>query len=821
MINYYKQTLILFFVLFSTSLFSQNEFITHWSSPVDTLITIKTKATSGPYNYTVSWQSLTTPSFNGSASAQTTDYQILNVPDGDTIEVKISGVFPHFYMKFGDQRNYLTKVTQWGDNQWQNMSWAFEGCEKLILTATDTPDLTAVTSMEGMFSGCKMFNQSINNWDVSNVTNMNDLFSSDSLFNQPLNTWNVTNVTEMNDIFSGALKFNQPLNTWNVANVTSMKMVFAGAVSFNQPLANWNVSQVTNMYGMFNEAILFNQPLNSWNVSNVMSMEQMFLNATAFNQPIGTWSVSNVERMNEMFKNAISFNQSLDSWDVSSVEYMYEMFRGATAFNMPVNNWDVSNVTTMDKMFFGATAFDQAFNNWDISNIMNLNDMLSGATSLSYCHYDDALIAWKALPVVPTSINLGALGVKYSATGQSARNLLITFHGWTITDGGTTVGVDVQVTANNNNFCVGNTTSLNVTSNLGGTTFSWNQSLPPLTSHTVTPNTTTTYVVTGTDGIGCKNSDSVKIVVNQLPLVNLVANQLAICEKDTVFLTASGGDIYLWNEGLIPVASNEAIPAVSTQYIVIGIDANGCENSDTVFVTVNLLPNVNLQATPAAICIGESSNLTATGATTYTWNQGLTPGATKTVSPIVTTKYIIKGTDANGCKNTDTLKIIVNELPVVTLQSNKMIICKGLPATLIASGANTYSWNNGLTAGANKTVSPTTSTEYIVVGTDVNGCKSSDSLFITVEECLGVENLENDLVHIYPNPASDNITIKGEGLTASYKTIYILDVTGKTVFVSPISQLEEIISVSELNNGMYFIHLVGTQNKTYKVEVKH
>ena len=116
MTNYYKQTISLFFILISSSLFSQNEFITRWSAPVDTLITIKTKASSGPYNYTVSWQSLSTPAFNGSVTGQTADYVIPNVIAGEVIEVKISGLFPHFYMRYGDQRNFLKEVTHWGTN---------------------------------------------------------------------------------------------------------------------------------------------------------------------------------------------------------------------------------------------------------------------------------------------------------------------------------------------------------------------------------------------------------------------------------------------------------------------------------------------------------------------------------------------------------------------------------------------------------------------------------------------------------------------------------------------------------------------------------
>jgi surface protein len=40
-----------------------------------------------------------------------------------------------------------------------------------------------------MFSGCKIFNQPLNNWNVSNVIIMNDIFTGCYNFNQPLNNW--------------------------------------------------------------------------------------------------------------------------------------------------------------------------------------------------------------------------------------------------------------------------------------------------------------------------------------------------------------------------------------------------------------------------------------------------------------------------------------------------------------------------------------------------------------------------------------------------------------------------------------------------------
>lgn len=46
--------------------------------------------------------------------------------------------------------------------------------------------------MGHMFKDAKMFNQSLNNWDIRDVKNMRDMFMGAIAFNQPLNSWDVS-----------------------------------------------------------------------------------------------------------------------------------------------------------------------------------------------------------------------------------------------------------------------------------------------------------------------------------------------------------------------------------------------------------------------------------------------------------------------------------------------------------------------------------------------------------------------------------------------------------------------------------------------------
>lgn len=258
------------------------------------------------------------------------------------------------------------------------------------------------------------------------------------------------------------------------------------------------------------------------------------------------------------------------------------------------------------------------------------------------------------------------------------------------------------------------------------------------TSVTASPSTTTIYTVVGTDANGCQNSKSVTVTVNPKPTVT-VSPDIAICSGTSTTLTAAGASTYAWSPsgGLSAVVGTSvtANPAVTKTYIVTGTDTKGCKNTASVTVTVSKVtvsPDI-------AICIGNSTNLTAAGASTYKWSPstGLsaTVGATVTASPLVTTVYTVVGTNAQGCINQTKVTVTVNPKPTITLTSD-VAICDGTSTVLTAGGATNYSWSpaTGLSAtiGASVTANPTVTKIYTVIGTDANGCQNSKSVTVTV-----------------------------------------------------------------------------------------
>lgn len=386
-------------------------FITTWT-PTDGSITIPTNTTDFTYNYDITWTNLTNAGIgDGSITGQTGDYAISGLSTNDTFQVEISGTFPHFYMNNNaTEKDKLLTIEQWGDIVWESMKQSFFGAKYLTIPAADAPNLTNVTSLQGMFSSAESMNSPIGHWDVSTITDMSSMFSGALIFNQDISGWNVSNVTDMHNMFEVTGTFNQPIGNWIVDNVTNMDYMFTSAISFSQNINSWNVNKVTDMTNMFVQSA-FNEPLNLWDVSSVTTMETMF-----------AWNPN--------------FNQDISDWNMTSVRNTTAMFAGATNFNQDLSDWSLGADTTMQGMFFGATSFNQNLGSWDISSVNNMDDFLSNS-GLSIENYDSTLIGWERLDVgeaqVPSGITLGASGLNYCTAKESRDSLTSSIaYNWTI-----------------------------------------------------------------------------------------------------------------------------------------------------------------------------------------------------------------------------------------------------------------------------------------------------------------------------------------------------------------------------------------------------
>jgi gliding motility-associated-like protein len=175
------------------------------------------------------------------------------------------------------------------------------------------------------------------------------------------------------------------------------------------------------------------------------------------------------------------------------------------------------------------------------------------------------------------------------------------------------------------------------------------------TTIAVAPNTTTNYVVTVTDGIGCTNTASVTAIVNASPSITFTG-QTAICQGQSATITAAGGTSYQWSNGAV---IDHITATQAGIYNVIATSAKGCTASKTAALEVRALPIADA-GTDIRIYAGEPFTLNASGAGTggtYTWLSGIStplinlPNPSDTV--VQSTTYTVKVTDQYGCENTD------------------------------------------------------------------------------------------------------------------------------------------------------------------------
>lgn len=347
---------------------------------------------------------------------------------------------------------------------------------------------------------------------------------------------------------------------------------------------------------------------------------------------------------------------------------------------------------------------------------------LSGDTLYAW-DYDDGSADFQINPTTHTYTTSGTYNAAFVLWGGFYENCIDYYEApITVFDNPT-----VTATANPTAICPGGTSTLTAG---GASTYEWSTTS---TSNpiTVTPSGTTTYSVTGTDANTCTNSATVTVTQNVAPTIGINASATTICEGTSTTLTGTGGVLYGWSTGAT-TNSITVSPTMTTTYTVGAQDINGCTGTAEITINVNPKPTIGATATPASVCPGVQSSLSATGGVSYNWNPGSLSGTPVNVTPTTTTVYTVTGTDGNTCSNTATVTVTVYDAPVVTLVAADSPICEGTSTTLTASGANTYAWSHSLPAGVSNSVSPISTTTYSVTGTDINNCTAVASATVNV-----------------------------------------------------------------------------------------
>ncbi|HKC68848.1 MAG TPA: gliding motility-associated C-terminal domain-containing protein, partial [Bacteroidia bacterium] len=302
----------------------------------------------------------------------------------------------------------------------------------------------------------------------------------------------------------------------------------------------------------------------------------------------------------------------------------------------------------------------------------------------------------------------------------------------------------VNINASSSAICAGQSATLTAT---GATTYAWSTTdMTP--AITVSPNSTQSYTVIGTDGNNCTNVNApavVTVTVNPLPTVTIASNPAssAVCAGSSATLTASGAQTYTWDSGS-NVNPLSVSPSTQTTYTVIGTDANNCFNAATITINVNPLPVAQTVTGNTFVCIGVMNAPTVlSAANPGTWT-GPAP-LTTTISANSTTANITQGgvytlNTINSCGDATTTYTVVADSVKANFTASPLTGQMPLTVTYTNTSQGnslSYNWafgdgNNSLSTNPTNIFTAAGNYQTLLTATDNLGCKDTATIDIVV-----------------------------------------------------------------------------------------
>lgn len=476
---------------------------------------------------------------------------------------------------------------------------------------------------------------------------------------------------------------------------------------------------------------------------------------------------------------------------------------GASSYTISANSLTVSPANTTTYSVIGSD-INGCISANTVTLLVQVNPLptLSIISTNSVCSGNSATLS--ASGAFTYTWNNSSIGFSIAVTPSITSGF--TVHG---TDINGCVGIDsayiyvfnapASVQVSNASICPGNSFTLAPS---GAASYSYSNG-----SAIVSPSSTTSYSVYGISVEGCISPTpaiAIISVVNSLT-VSISGNN-TVCLGDSTLLQANGAGTYSWSNG----ASSNAIyvqPSATSTYSVLGTGGS-CTNSAVHTISVNPLPTITVNS--GTICSGSVFTIVPNGAISYTYS-----GGTNIVSPLTSTVYLVSGSNSDGCQSIAQASVYTNPLPIISFDAAAIqkTICQGESATIVASGAQTYTWSPGTFANTNSiSASPSITTIYSVTGEDFNTCKSQQTIEIVVETCLGMDgsiSKENSIIKMYPNPNNGQFFMEINFNSNEAVFIYFEDIQGKLIKSIEVTSSEKPFELTNLNlvNGLYLCRI--------------
>ena len=393
-------------------------------------------------------------------------------------------------------------------------------------------------------------------------------------------------------------------------------------------------------------------------------------------------------------------------------------------------------------------------------------------------------------------------------------------------------------TANDAIICNGGTANLSVA---GGTTYAWSNS-STASSFAVTPTSNTTYTVTATTS-GCSATASKIITVKANPIAASTAGTIA-CNggMTTITVTATGGTPSYTGTGTF-----SGITANASPYSYTVSDANGCTSTTAQTITqpaTLIFTTVVTNVTTCGTASSGSIAITATGGMgtkTYSDNNGSTYSGVSLFSSLTVGTYTVKVKDGNSCLSAASNLVVANDGPVITntpvvVNATTCSAANGKISIMPTGGDNfyNYSLNCGSTWQSSNMFTGLIHGTYSMEAKDAAGCTSSCTVAVVASAtglCRGARMLftyeKSDFgsFNVYPNPASDQVTLSFSSDKEDVYNIRLLDIAGRVVInetqTSLIGDNQYQMNLYDIAEGVYMVvihYSNGTMQKKLVIQ---
>lgn len=351
----------------------------------------------------------------------------------------------------------------------------------------------------------------------------------------------------------------------------------------------------------------------------------------------------------------------------------------------------------------------------------------------------------------------------------------------------------------------------------GAQTYTWsNNANTPST--VLNPSVSTQFSVSGTDAQGCTNSAQLSIITIPLPNVNVAKPASTVCANAAGNYTASGANTYTWSTGAN--ATITAItPSATATYTVDGTDTiTGCVGTKTFVINTFSAPIISvLPSLTQTVCHGATANFTLSGANTYSWSTG-SFGSQLAVTPSVNSVYTVIAKSSQNCATSGTVAVNLYSLTVVNATADIDTVCAKEKVTLTGTGASTYTWLPNFVTGSTYSFSALATLQYVLNGTDANGCAGSDTIKVVVNKCTGIEinSALSNMINVYPNPSRGvfNLDMPFEG----NKLVKVYSVSGALIYFAETKDQVQAMNLTGAAKGLYYIEIEAV-NSTARFKV--